>query len=64
MLGMIFWAKTNGIYIETVIFFLNMTIEEMVKTNFNQGDPVEMHESAESGISPLLVISKTTQEIE
>ena len=36
----------------------------MVKTKFNPGGPVAMYESAESGISPLMVIPRTTQEIE
>ena len=36
----------------------------MVKTKFNPGGPVEMYESAESGISPLIVIPRTTQKIE
>ena len=36
----------------------------MVKTKFNLGGPVAMYESADSGISPLMVIPRTTQEIE
>ena len=36
----------------------------MVKTKFNPGGPVAMYESAESGISPFMVIPRTTQEIE
>ena len=35
----------------------------MVKTEFNPGGPVAMYESAESEISPLMVIPRTTQEI-
>ena len=61
--GMMYWAKTNGIEIDAAIFFVKMAIEEMVK-KFNPGGPVAMHESAESGISPLMVIPRTTQEIE
>ena len=62
--GMIYWAKTNGIEIDTVVFFVKLTIEEMVKTKFNPGGPVEMYEIAEIGISRLMVIPSTTQEIE
>ena len=36
----------------------------MVKTKFNPGGPVAIYESAESGISPLMVIPRTTQDIE
>ena len=36
----------------------------MVKTKFNPGVPVEMYESAESGISPLMVIPRTAKQIE
>ena len=36
----------------------------MVKTKFNPGGPVALYERAESGISPLMVIPRTTQEIE
>ena len=59
--GMMYWAKTNGIKIDTVVFFFNLEIEEMLKTKFNPGGPVAMHESAESGISPLMMIPRTTQ---
>ena len=45
------------------MFFLKLVIEEMVKTNFNQEVLVAMYESAESGISPLMVIPRTKQEI-
>ena len=62
--GMIYWAKTNGTKIDTSVFFVNMTIEDMVKTKFNPGGPVEMYKSAESRISPLMVIPRNTQEIE
>ena len=56
-------AKTNGIKIDTEVFFVKLKIEEMVK-KFNPGGPVAMYESAESGISPLMVIPRMTQEIE
>ena len=42
---------------------VKLEIEEMVK-KFNPGGPVEMYESAESGISPLMVIPRMAQEIE
>ena len=61
---MMYWAKKNGIEIDTAVFFVKLAIEEMVKTKFNPGGPVAMYESAESGISPLMVIPRTTQEIE
>ena len=50
--------------IDTAVFFVKLEIEELVKTKFNPGGLVEMYESAESGISPLMVIPRTTQEIE
>ena len=59
-----YWAKKNGIKIETAVLFVNMAIEEKAKTKFNPGGPVAMYESAESGISPLMVIPRTTQETE
>ena len=61
--GMMYWANKNGIEIDTAVLFVNLEIEEMVKTKFNPGCPVAMYESAESGISPLMVIPRTTQEI-
>ena len=36
----------------------------MVETKFNPGGPVTMYESAESSISPLMMIPRNTQEIE
>ena len=59
-----YWVKTNGIEIDTAVFFVKLEIEEMVKTKFNPGGPVAMYESAESGISPLMVIPITTKDIE
>ena len=41
-----YWANTNGIEIDTAVFFVNMAIEEMVETKFNPGGPVAMYESA------------------
>ena len=61
---MIYWSKTNLIEIDTEVLFVNMAIEEMVETKFNPGGPVAMYESAESGISPLMMIPRTTQKIE
>ena len=61
---MMYWAKTNGIEIDTAVFFVRLKIEEMVKKKFNPGGPVAMYESAESEILPLMVIPRTTQEIE
>ena len=60
---MMCWFKTNGIEIYAAVFFVNLEIEEMVKKN-NPGGPVAMYESAEIGISPLMVIPRTTQETE
>ena len=54
----------NGIEIDTYVLFVRLAIKDMVKTKFNQGGPVEMYESAESGISPLMLIPRTAQEIE
>ena len=56
---MMYWVKKNGIEIDTAVFFAKLAIEEMVKTKFNPGGLVEMYESAESEISPLLVIPRT-----
>ena len=64
MAGMMQWAKTNVIDIDTVVFFVKLAIEDMVNTKFNPGGPVTMYESAESEISPLMVITRTTQDIE
>ena len=64
MAGMMDLAKKNGIEIDTEVFFVNMEIEEIIKTKFNPGGPVEMYETAESGISSMMVIPRTTQEIE
>ena len=61
---MMYWSKTNGIEIDTALFFVKLAIEEMVKTTFKPGGPVAMYESAESGISPLMVIPRTIKEIE
>ena len=58
---MVLWANTNGTEIDTVVFFVKLAIEEMVKTKFNPGGPVAMYESAESGISPLMVFPRTAQ---
>ena len=62
--GMIYWAKTNEIEIDTAVFFVKLAIEEMVKEKINPGGPAAMYESAENGISPLMVIPRTTQETE
>ena len=62
--GMMYWSKTNIIEIDTAVFFVKLEIEEMVKTKFNPGGPVAMYESSESGILSLMVIPRTTQEIE
>ena len=64
MAGMMYWDKTNSIKIDIDIFFVKIATEEMVKTKFNPGGPVAMYESAESGISPLMVIPRTAQKIE
>ena len=58
---MMYWAKKNCIEIDIAVFFVKIEIEEMVKTNFNPGGLVAMNESSESGISPLIVIPRTTQ---
>ena len=59
-----YWSNTNGIEVDTDVFFVNMEIEDMVKIKFNPGGLVAMYESAESGISPLMLIPRTTQELE
>ena len=59
--GMMYWAKTNVIEIDTAVFFVKMAIEEIVNIKFNPGGPVAMYESAEIVILPLMVIPRTTQ---
>ena len=61
---MMYCSNKNGINIDTAELFVKLEIEEMVETKFKPGGPVAMYESAESGISPLMVIPITTQEIE
>ena len=61
MAGMMHWAQTNRIEIDTALFFVNLEIEKMVKKKFNPVGPAAMYEIAESGISPLMVIPRTTQ---
>ena len=61
--GMTYWAKKNGTEIDTAVLFVNLEIEEMAKSKFNLGGPVAIYKSAESGILPLMVIPRTTQEI-
>ena len=60
--GMMYWAKKNGIDIDTAMLFVKLEIEYMVNTKFNQGVPVTMYESAEGGISLLMVIPRTIQD--
>ena len=43
---MMYWAKKNGIEIDTAVFFVKLVIEKILKTIFNPGGPVEMYESA------------------
>ena len=62
--GMMYLSKTNGIDIDTAELFAKLDIEEMVKTKFNPWGPVAMYEITEISILPLLVIPKTTQDIE
>ena len=42
---MIYWAKTDEFEIDIDVFFVNLEIEEMIKTKFNPGGPVAMYES-------------------
>ena len=58
-----YWDKTNGIDINKAVLFVNLAIEEMVRTKLKPGGPVAMYESGESGISPLMAIPRTTQEL-
>ena len=64
MAGMAYWCKKNGIDIDTAVLFVKTEIEDMVNKKFNPGCPVAMYESPESGILPLMVIPRTTQDIE
>ena len=64
MAGMMYWNKTNHINIDTLVFFFNLETKEMVNTKFDPEGPEKTYESAEIGISPLMVMPSTTQEIE
>ena len=43
---MTYWAKTNWIDIDTVVFLVNISIKEMINTKLNPGEAVVMHKSA------------------
>ena len=43
MTGMMYWAKINGIEIDTVLLFVKLEIKKMVKTKFNPGGHVEIY---------------------
>ena len=58
---MMYWAKKNGIEIDTAVLFVKLAIEYMLKTNFYPGGPLAMYDSVESGILPFMVIPRTTQ---
>ena len=58
---MMYWAKINGTKIYTSVLFFKLAIEEMVQKKFKPGGPVAMYEIVESGTSPFMVISRTTQ---
>ena len=64
MADMMYWAKINEIEIDKAVLFFNLEIEDMINTKFNPWGPVAMYESAESEISPLMVITRTIQNIE
>ena len=64
MARIMYWPKKNGIDIDTAVLFFKLSIANMVKTKFNPGGTVAMYERTESGISPLMVIPRTTQDIE
>ena len=34
--GMMYWSKTNGIKIDTAVFFVKLAIEEMLKKKSNR----------------------------
>ena len=61
LIGMMYWADTNGIKIDTAVLFVKLEIEDMLKTKFNPGGTVAVYEMVESEISPLIVIPRTTQ---
>ena len=44
MAGMMYWAKKNGIEIDTAVPSVNMEIKEKAKTKFNPGGPGAMYE--------------------
>ena len=44
MSGMMYWAKKNGIDIDTAVSFVNLEIKEKVNTKFNSGGPGAMYE--------------------
>ena len=59
MEGITYWAKKTGIDIDTAVFLVKISMEEMIKTKFNPWGHVAIYESAKSGISPLMVIPRT-----
>ena len=61
--GMMYWAKTNGNEIDTAVLFVKLEIEEMLKKS-NPGGPVAMYESADIGISPMMVIPRIQYNLE
>ena len=38
--GMTYWDKKNGIEIDTAVLFVNISIDDMIKTKVNPGGPV------------------------
>ena len=47
MTGMEYWAKADGINIDTAVLFFNLVTDEMVKTKLNPGSPVAMYKNEE-----------------
>ena len=54
--GMDCWAIMKRITIDKDILFINLTVDEMINHRFTPGEPVVVFDSAENGITPLMVL--------
>ena len=50
------WARMKRITIEKAILFLKLTLEDTIKLRFTPGGSVAVFESAENGMTPLMVL--------
>ena len=50
------WTRMKRITIEKTIFFIKLTVENMIKIRFTPGGPVYVFESTENGMTSLMVL--------